>query len=83
LQDCGVPPRLYGALAGYSTGEATMPPENSLDEFEIALRQAWEILRGRARASSDAAHSANAPKEHTNQNHRDSDESDLQSATPG
>ena len=76
-------PRLYGALAGDSTGEATMPPENSLDKFEMALRQAWEILRGRARESNDVMHSANTSEEHTSKDHTDSDESDLQSAAAG
>lgn len=78
-----VPPRLCGALAAYSTGEATMPSENSLDEFEIALHQAWEILRGRAGAANDVVHSANTSKEHTSQDHMDSDESDVQSAAAG
>jgi hypothetical protein len=76
-------PRLYGALAGYSTGEANMPPESSLDEFELALRQTWEILRGRASVSNDVEHSTNTSKEHTSQDHADSDESDVQSAAPG
>jgi hypothetical protein len=60
-----------------------MPPENSLDELEIALRQAWEILRGRARASGDVVHSANTSKENNSQDHTDSDESGLRPAAPG
>ena len=36
-----------------------MPPENSSDAFEMALRRAWEILRGRARVSNDVVNSAN------------------------
>jgi hypothetical protein len=83
MKDCGVPPRRYDALAGYSTGEATMPPENSLYEFEIALREAWEILRGRARASNDVVHSGNACRENTSNDHMESDESDLPSTAAG
>ncbi|MFZ3333513.1 MAG: hypothetical protein WA197_22935 [Candidatus Acidiferrales bacterium] len=76
-------PRLYGALAGNSTGEANMPPESSLDELEMALRQAWEVLGGCAGAPNDAVHSANTSKEHTSQDHTDSDESDVQSPAAG
>jgi hypothetical protein len=79
----GPMPRLYGAIAGYPTGEATMPPESSLDELELALSQAWEVLRGCAGASNDAVHSANMSKEHTSQDHTDSDESDVQSPAAG
>jgi hypothetical protein len=60
-----------------------MPLENSLDEFEIALREAWEILRGRARASNDVVHSGNACKENSSKDHKDSDESDLPFAAAG
>ena len=60
-----------------------MPPESSLDELEMALRQAWEVLRGRAGAPNDAVHSANTSKEHTSQDHTDSDESDVQSPAAG
>lgn len=83
LEECGGRCRPFMARASYSTGEATMPPENSLDEFEMALRQTWEILRGRARVSSDVVHSVNTSKEHTSQDHTDSDESDVQSAAAG
>ena len=83
LEGMRVPPRLDGALAAYSTGEATMPPENSLDEFEIALHQAWEILRGCAGAPNDLVHPANTSKEHTSQDHTDSEESDLPSTAAG
>lgn len=78
------PPR-RAALAGYSTGETTMLPENSdsSDEFEIALHEAWEVLRGRARASNDVVHSAKTSKEHNSQDHPDSDESDVQSPAAG
>ncbi len=60
-----------------------MPPENSLDEFEIALHQAWEILRGCAGAPNDLVHPANTSKEHTSQDHTDSEESDLPSTAAG
>jgi hypothetical protein len=60
-----------------------MPPENSLDEFEIVLHQAWEILRGRASASNDVLRSASTPKEHSSQDHTDSDEPDQPSAAAG
>lgn len=60
-----------------------MPPEKSSDAFEMALRRAWEILRGRARVSNDVVNSANTRKEHTSQDHTDSDESDLQSPPAG
>lgn len=57
-----------------------MVPENSLDEFEMALQQAWEVLRGgRVRASNDVLHSANTSKEHIGGDHPDSDESEAQS----
>jgi hypothetical protein len=60
-----------------------MSPESSSGEFEMALRRAWEILRGRPRVSNDVVHSTNTSKEHTSQDHADSDESDVQSAAPG
>lgn len=86
LKECGghAAALMDGALAGNWTGEATMPPENNLDEFEMALHQAWEVLRGRARVSSnDVVHSAETSKEHISQDHTDSDESDAQSAAAG
>lgn len=60
-----------------------MPPESSLDEFEMALHQAWEILLRRARVSNDVVHSADTSKEHISQDHTDSDESDVQSPAAG
>jgi hypothetical protein len=52
-----------------------MPPasSDSFDEFEIALRQAWEILRGRAESPGRLERPADPSKEYTNPVHTNSD----------
>ena len=52
-----------------------MPPDNSesFNEFEMALRQAWETLRDRAESREDLIHSANTLKGHDGRDHMSSD----------
>jgi hypothetical protein len=55
--------------------ETAMPPDNSdsLNEFEMALRQAWETLRDRTESRKDLIPSANRLKGHDRQDHMSSD----------
>jgi hypothetical protein len=52
-----------------------MLPANSdsFDEFEKALRQAWEILRGRAESPDRLVRPTDPLKEYTNPVHTNSD----------
>jgi hypothetical protein len=52
-----------------------MPPDNSdsFNEFEMALRQAWETLRERTESRKDLIPSANRLKGHDRQDHMSSD----------
>lgn len=55
--------------------ETAMPPDNSdsFNEFEMALRQAWETLRDRTESRKDLIPSANRLKGHDRQDHMSSD----------
>ncbi|MFZ1974979.1 MAG: hypothetical protein WAU89_19195 [Candidatus Acidiferrales bacterium] len=52
-----------------------MPPDNSesFNEFEMALRQAWETLRDRAESRKNLTPSANTLKGRDSRDHMSSD----------